>query len=248
MEHVSGNTMNEQKQQDQTLGLLFFCCVFIFLIWIIFQTASWMLDIKRMPLSQVAIQGELQHVEARDVQNALIGIPNMGTFMVQDINELQTSINSIPWVARASIRKQWPNTIKVYLVEHTPSAVWNGNALLNEQGDVFQAPFDNIVNDTIQLYGPDKSSHLVLDVYRQLAEQLKTHELMISSIVLNERRAWQVILENGTRLELGKGDPLKRIDTFFMLYKELGDQFNKVSYIDLRYDTGAAVGWLPEQS
>jgi cell division protein FtsQ len=30
------------------------------------------------------------------------------------------------------------------------------------------------------------------------------------------------------------------------LYYRLGDESQRVSYVDLRYDTGAAVGWFPE--
>jgi cell division protein FtsQ len=65
--------------------------------------------------------------------------------------------------------------------------------------------------------------------------------------VLNDRRAWQIILDNGIRLELGKESMDERVERFLSLYLELGSQAQRVSYIDLRYDTGASVGWFPEQ-
>ncbi|GAL13019.1 cell division protein FtsQ [Vibrio astriarenae] len=71
--------------------------------------------------------------------------------------------------------------------------------------------------------------------------------LAITSLVLNERRAWQIILDNGMRLELGKESMDERIDRFVSLYYQLGEKAQRVSYIDLRYDTGAAIGWFPEQ-
>ena len=53
--------------------------------------------------------------------------------MSQDINVLQESVQSIPWVSHASIRKQWPDTIKVYLTEYQVEALWNANALLDKK-------------------------------------------------------------------------------------------------------------------
>jgi cell division protein FtsQ len=70
---------------------------------------------------------------------------------------------------------------------------------------------------------------------------------MITSLVLNDRRAWQIILDNGIRLELGKESLEERIERFISLYKNLGSDTQRVSYIDLRYDTGASIGWFPEQ-
>ena len=52
-------------------------------------------------------------------------------------------------------------------------------------------------------------------------------------------------LEFATRL--GKDSLDERVERFISLYNELGSKANQVSYIDLRYDTGAAVGWFPEQ-
>jgi cell division protein FtsQ len=50
------------------------------------------------------------------------------------------------------------------------------------------------------------------------------------------------------RIELGRSDTMKRLNRFIELYPELqqqGQSQNKrVSYVDLRYDSGAAVGWV----
>ncbi len=48
-------------------------------------------------------------------------------------------------------------------------------------------------------------------------------------------------------MELGKESLEERISRFFLLYNQLGNDAERVIYIDLRYDTGAAVGWFPDQ-
>ncbi|MGL5697786.1 MAG: cell division protein FtsQ/DivIB, partial [Kluyvera sp.] len=48
---------------------------------------------------------------------------------------------------------------------------------------------------------------------------------------------------------LGRGDTIKRLARFVELYPVLQQQAQtdgkRISYVDLRYDSGAAVGWEP---
>jgi cell division protein FtsQ len=99
-------------------------------------------------------------------------------------------------------------------------------------------------DELIKLYGMDSTSSLVLQTWREIVPKFTKLGLTISSVVLNDRQAWQLILENGIRLELGKDSLDERLERFFSLYNQLGQDSQKVSYIDLRYDTGAAIGWI----
>ena len=112
---------------------------------------------------------------------------------------------------------------------------------------VFDGDVALLQEEKVKLYGTKDSGPEVLQTYRDLSPKFQQLGLAISSLVLNERRAWQIILDNGIRLELGKESLLERIERFFKLYNKLGSDTQRISYIDLRYDTGAAVGWFPEQ-
>lgn len=240
---ISGSPLVKQH----AVGGSFFLVVVLLIGFLLYSTISWMWDEQRLPLSKIVLQGNLQYVSALDVQRAFARLDHIGTFMSQDIDVLQTSVQSIPWVSHASIRKQWPDTIKVFLTEHQVQAIWNGNALLDDDGIVFDGDIGLVKEEHVKLYGPDGSAPEVLKVWRQYNSQFQAIGRNISSLLLNERRAWQIILDNGIRLELGKESLDERIARFFLLYKQLGNEVDKVSYIDLRYDTGAAVGWISEQ-
>ncbi|SHO56713.1 cell division protein FtsQ/DivIB [Vibrio quintilis] len=227
-------------------------CVFLFFVFtvvcvLLYATLSWMWDDNRLPLSKIILQGDLEYVTAQDVQHAFARLEHIGTFMSQDVDELQACVQEIPWVSHASIRKQWPNTIKVFLTEHQVQAIWNGQALIDTHGIVFNGDPGLVHGEYARLYGPEDSGSEVLNMWREYNPLFNKVGLNISSLVLNERRAWQVILDNGIRLELGKESISERIKRFFMLYQYLGQDVDKISYIDLRYDTGAAVGWFPQQ-
>ena len=65
----------------------------------------------------------------------------------------------------------------------------------------------------------------------------------IEELSLSERFAWQVQLENGIELNLGRKEFIDRLQRFIDVYPLLAQQEKTVKYIDLRYDTGVAVGW-----
>ena len=227
-------------------GIGFFVSVLLLITVLLYMTLSWMWDNNRLPLSRVVIQGSLNHVSAQDVQRSLNNIGYIGTFMSQDVSTLQQAVSSIPWVEHASVRKQWPNTIKVFLTEYHAVAVWNGRQLLNSKGKVFDGDVAQLRHPRVKLYGPKGTSSEVLAVWQDNEPKFQRLGLKIASIVLNQRRAWQIILTNGVRLELGEDALLQRMTRFISLYKQLGNKADQVSYVDLRYDTGAAVGWLPD--
>lgn len=235
------------RVRQHTTGGCFFLMVLLLLGALLYSTISWMWDEHRLPLSKLVLQGDLQYVSTFDVQRAFAQLEHIGTFMSQDIDALQSRAQEIPWVAHASIRKQWPDTIKVFLTEHQVAAIWNGNTLLDDKGVIFNGDIGMVKQEYVKLYGPDDSATEVLAAWRKYNPDFQKVGLNISSLVLNERRAWQIILDNGIRLEIGKESLDERIARFFLLYKQLGRDTERVSYIDLRYDTGAAVGWFLEQ-
>ncbi|RJX74402.1 cell division protein FtsQ [Vibrio sinensis] len=238
---------NSPLIRKHAVGGAFLLVVTLLIGSLLYSTISWMWDDQRLPLSKIVLQGDLKYVSAADVQRAFGHLEHVGTFMSQDVDTLQQTIESIPWVSHASVRKQWPDTVKVFLTEYHAEAIWNGNALLNDQGVIFNGDIGELEGDRVKLYGPENTSKDVLTVWHEISPKFKALDLTITSLVLNDRRAWQIILDNGIRLELGKESLQERIDRFVYLYKNLDSKAQRVSYIDLRYDTGAAVGWFPEQ-
>ncbi|CAM2780849.1 cell division protein FtsQ/DivIB [Vibrio neptunius] len=235
------------RVKKHTFGGAFLLVVLMLIGSTLYATLSWMWDDKRLPLSHIVLEGDLKYVSPLDVQRAFARLQHVGTFMSQDVKVLQDTVEAIPWVSHASIRKQWPDTVKVFLTEYKAVAIWNGNELLNSRGLVFNGDIGKLEEERVKLYGPIGTNQEVLDIWQQINPQFAVLNLKISSLLLNERRAWQIILDNGIRLELGKESLEERVERFLSLYKNLGSDSQRVSYIDLRYDTGASVGWFPEQ-
>jgi cell division protein FtsQ len=140
------------------------------------------------------------------------------------------------------------------VVDHKPVALWNGEFLINQLGKVFQADMTRIKHYLPNFFGPEGTELLALKNYRDLNTLLAFNALKIDELILSERFSWQLTLNDGVTLNLGREERVKRVQRFMDLYpiikaelkakKITEKQRNQaVDYIDLRYDTGLAVGW-----
>ncbi len=235
------------------LGLMFFICVLISLVTLSWWLTQHFIGQESAPVTSVNISGEMPYSQRSDIITAIDNI-DMGNFFQVDVNEVQKSVLTLPWVYSVAVRKQWPNELKIYVVDQRPVALWNGEFLINRQGNVFQANIDRINHYLPSFFGPEGSEALALENYINISELLYFQSLAIDELVLSERFSWLLTLDDGVTLNLGREERVERIQRFMDVYpiikaqlkvkKNAKKQLNQaVDYIDLRYDTGLAVGW-----
>ncbi|MBU3021538.1 cell division protein FtsQ/DivIB [Aestuariibacter sp. A3R04] len=222
-------------------GVIFLAMVITGLIVGAKNIRDYLQDAQRAPVQVVDFSGDFSHVNIVGLER-LIRESQPGSFFALDVNEVYKLVESQPWVYRASVRKQWPNTLKIYLVEQTPVAQWNDDFLLNPYGDTFSARADE--QTLPRLYGPGGSEKTALEGYNAMQSLLATTSMPIAELSLSERFAWEVQLNNGVRLNLGRKEFIDRLQRFIDVYPLLVKQPKAVKYVDLRYDTGLAVGWV----
>lgn len=231
---------SSRKPQELWAGVAFLVLVFIGLIIGGLKAYSWMQDEQQMPVQVVDFSGEFEHVNIGRLER-LIRASQPGSFFALDVNEVFRLVEAQPWIYRASVRKQWPNTLKIYLVEQTPVAHWNDDLILNPYGETFDGKDQKL--DLPRLYGPGGSEKTALEGYNAMQSLLATTAMAISELSLSERFAWQLQLKNGVDLNLGRQEFIDRLQRFIDIYPLLQQQPKDVKYVDLRYDTGLAVGW-----
>ncbi|KKD59953.1 cell division protein FtsQ [Grimontia sp. AD028] len=225
-------------------GLVFLVFVILAILWSLLRVITWMGDEEQLPLSQIIVQGELEHLTPLEVRNAVLQLGGLNSFMIQDVDDIHSAISALPWVANVAVRKQWPDTIKVNVTEYQPQAVWNGSFLLDVGGDVFGADPAAVKNlGLVSLHGPDGSEKEVLEAWREMRGILAPTKLEIAALALNERRSWRIVTRDGVRIELGRESRNERLKRFVALLDDFKSTDRAIQYVDLRYDTGAAVGW-----
>ncbi|SPP32251.1 Cell division protein FtsQ [Arsenophonus endosymbiont of Aleurodicus floccissimus] len=228
-------------------GIIFFLIVLGTIIWSGWMVLNWMKDVNRFPISKLVITGERHYTRDDNVRKAILALGMPGTFMTIDVNAIQNQIKTIPWIRQVTVRKQWPDELKIHLAEYKPYAKWNDTFFINAEGSVFSLPaLLNFKGNFLMLYGPQGSQQEVLEMYHVMQQQLASYNFSIKSVSMTDRRAWQLVLANDIRLNIGKQDIKERLNRFVELYPLLKQVTDKrIGYIDLRYGSGAAVGWLP---
>ncbi|WP_047681768.1 MULTISPECIES: cell division protein FtsQ [Xenorhabdus] len=228
-------------------GILFFLIVVGTITWGGWMTLEWMKDSNRLPLSKLVLTGERHYTTNDDVRQAILSLGTPETFMTQDVNVIQEQIEQLPWIRQVTVRKQWPDELKIHLVEYVPYVRWNDTRMLDTEGRVFSLPIERSAGGHYpMLYGPEGKEKVVLAEYRTMAVQLAAHKMKLKAVIMTARNSWQLVLDNDIRLELGNKDQEERIQRFIELYPVLLKNTGKrVAYVDLRYDSGVAVGWAP---
>lgn len=249
--HEQGdNGKKRGGRSSQIFGLLFLLIVLATIGWCGWSVVKWMEDVEHRPISKLVISGERHFTTDNDVRQVILALGKPKTFAMQNVDELhQQIITLMPWVKQASIRKQWPDELRINLVEYVPFAYWNDKFLLDAASNVFSVPLDRLGKQPYPLlYGPQGEEKRVLDAYRQMVQLLAEKGFKLKIAELTDRSSWKLTLNDDIRLELGRKDNMGRIARFITLYPELSKQIAdglRIDYVDLRYETGAAVGWTP---
>jgi len=162
-----------------------------------------------------------------------------GNFFTVDLEMTRRVFEQLPWVRKVSVRRHFPWSLEVTLEEHVPMARWNSVALVNTYGEVFAGQSKLVLPD---FNGEPEMSAQVADMYIALSRPLEVLHRKIVQINLSSRFAWQLKLDNGMLLELGREQMQQRLDRFVAVYPySLATLARKISLVDLRYRNGFAV-------
>jgi cell division protein FtsQ len=165
-----------------------------------------------------------------------------GSFFTVDLEQTRRSFEQLPWVRKVSVRRHFPWSLEVTLEEHVPLARWNNNALVNTYGEVFAGHSKLLLPE---FNGEPDSSVQVAQMYAAMSRQLEILHRSIAQINLSPRYAWQLRLDNGLLLELGREQMQQRLARFVAVYPySLAMMASRVNYVDLRYRNGFAVSQM----
>jgi len=210
---------------------------------------KWMDDASRLPLSKLVVTGQTRYTTHDDIRQAILSLGPPGTFMSQNVDVIQQQIERLPWIKQVSVRKQWPDELKIHLVEYVPVARWNDQNVVDADGVSFRLPLSLSAQQPMpMLYGPEGSENEVMAGFYQMSDALKPSKITLKAASMSARRSWQLVTSDDMKIELGRDDTMKRLQRFIDLYPVLLRQAQaenkRIGYVDLRYDSGAAVGWI----
>lgn len=200
------------------------------------------------PLREVVLTAAPQQVPLDQIAHAARSAV-VGNFFTVDLEAARSAFEKLPWVRKAAVRRLWPDGLSLTLEEHEAQARWrhsNGEAgLVNAQGEVFAAELPADAPALPRLSGPAGSAAEILARHAELSAALAGIDRRIEAVTLSPRRAWQLKLDDGITLELGRDQerhPLaERLARFVTHYAEVKAQLGSVTVADMRYPNGFAL-------
>jgi cell division protein FtsQ len=190
------------------------------------------------PLREVRILGEPRFTVRADVE-AIVGRDLRGNFFTLDLARARKAFESLPWVRKADLRRQWPDRLEVRLEEHMPLARWGELGLVNTQGEVFSAVYEG---ELPVFAGPAGSAKEMAIQYAYFHKSLEPLGRVPMRVSVSARRAWTVQLDSGLTLELGRAETEDRLARFVQNYAQATALLGRrMQHVDLRYSNGFAV-------
>jgi cell division protein FtsQ len=190
------------------------------------------------PLREIQVTGEAAHLTQEQVQ-AVVARELRGNFFTVDLAQVRAGFEKLPWVRKVNVRRYWPDRLEVAMEEHRPLARWGSTALVNAQGEVFEAAINTVLPVFI---GPDEMAAEVVARYAEFGQMVAPMERKIMQIRVSARRAWQLKLDDGTVIELGRDNLDTRLAAFASAYAKAAAQLPQAPlHVDLRYSNGFAV-------
>jgi cell division protein FtsQ len=234
--------------------LMNFAATALFALCIVMLLAAGSWWAVRHPLFAIAgitVQGEVAHNNAVTLR-ANVAPRLAGNFFTVNLADAREAFEAVPWVRSAVVRREFPNRLRVSLEEHKAVALWGAEGegrLVNNFGEVFEANAGEVEADELpRLAGPKEMSALVLTMYQALKPMFGTVDLGINDLTLTSRGSWQVQLDNGAQVELGRGTPeeiVARTQRFVQTLTQAASRYSRrpdaLVSADLRHGDGYAV-------
>ena len=181
-------------------------------------TALWLMELPQQAWFETARSVgeagfEVRHVEVTGLKNmaklpvygaALNGPTN--SMLLIDIDDIRTQLQSLPWVADASVGRRLPDTLVIDIVERKPLAIWQHQrklAVVDREGKILDTRRIERFAALPLIVGPraNLQAHPLMAMLADFPEVLQRVD---SAIWIGDRR-WDLRLKSGETLALPEG-------------------------------------------
>jgi cell division protein FtsQ len=212
--------------------------------------AWWVLRQPFFPIGGIKVDGDVTHNNAVTLR-ANVAPQLSGNFFTVDLSRARTAFETVPWVRKAVVRREFPDRLRVTLTEQVPVGTWGdeaGSKLINGFGEVFDANVAEVDERLPRLDGPIEQAGQVLGMYRVIAPLFAPHDVGVAELRLSSRGSWKAVLDTGAQIELGRGNAEEvtaRAQRFLTTVTQVAAQYQRtpadVEAADLRHNDAYAL-------
>jgi len=198
-----------------------------------------------MPIRTIQLSGTFQYIDQQEVESTVQQFIGEGFFSL-DIRRVQKILSEKPWTESISVRRMWPDRLKIIIVEKRPVARWDKNHLISDKAVVYHAKTRGF-GDLPLVHTAGNDPGQMLHLYYRLAGQFAGLNETLVAVRKDSRGALDMQLENGLKIKVGRSDVERKIARFIVIYRhQIQPRQAEIQQLDLRYSNGFAVAWKKE--
>lgn len=157
-------------------------------------------------IGQVKITGQSETSEVDILDSLAIGqFPSLFTF---DLDDARERVEALPWVGQATLKKLYPDTLEVAVIERVPYALWQHGdkvSLIDPQGIAITDYFGERYTNLPLVVGPGANARV--DEFLDLILAQPSLVPRVRAGVLISKRRWNVVLAEAVEIMLPEADP-----------------------------------------
>jgi cell division protein FtsQ len=166
---------------------------------------------------------------------AAAGVTERTSLMFLDVDGARRRLESVPWIAQATVRKFYPGRLEIALEEREAFALWQNAgkiSVIAADGTVLGAHGERHIPRLPLVVGPGaavKAQEILalIDLYPAVKEQVR------AAIRVADRR-WNLRLKNGLDVRLPETDVARALDLLVVLDRDKKLISRDLTAIDLR--------------
>lgn len=192
-------------------------------------------------IARVSVSGELTYIPEQSVVDALqqfMGYP----LVVAPLQEIKEHLEAISWVDQVVVKREFPDTLAVFLTAQKPVARWGENGLVNHRGEVFLVGSTSEEFATLpMLVGERSHVQVLMSTFNDVAALFADSEHEVAELAVDARSSWRLVLQSGVEVVLGRESLLEGLERFLKVYAVTAQGGVAGNRYDVRYANGVAV-------
>ena len=217
--------------------------VFILVSALLSVVAYALYEVESRAIVSVRVAGTLSYTSEAQLE-AVVGDHLSASLYRVNVDAIRDAALSLPWVKDTSVRRVWPDSLHLAVVEREPVARWPQGGLIESAGEVFFPGSTSAFSHLPLLEGPPGTNALMLEKLRELQVRMRPAGWEITRLVLNRRGSWFAELNNQVALLLGQQPDDKIVQKFIDAFDTvLASRAVDLVQADLRYTNGFSVRW-----
>ncbi|MDP5054887.1 MAG: FtsQ-type POTRA domain-containing protein, partial [Congregibacter sp.] len=122
--------------------------------------------LRRLPVERIVVTGKLENLRQAALRDALSDQLDEGLLFLS-LGDLQASLEALPWVYTAQLRRRFPDTLEVSVVEQLPIARWGADAFLNHEARIIEVADGERWQNLPAIRGPAGSAARLMNHYQR---------------------------------------------------------------------------------